>query len=131
MNRASRFALLPLLFCLTAALPAWGRKDKSVSLPEERSSMAQEEQKPVEQSAVVQAFGRVRLVGSSMFANLVITGEDKEWYIDKDDEHLFKDLQHRTVTVEGLETVQQLTFASGVPAGERRTLKYIKIIAIE
>ena len=131
MNRALHFALIPLIFCLATALPAWGRKDKSVPLPEEKSSMAQEEQRPSVQSTVVQASGRVRLVGSSMFSNFVITGEDNEWYIDKNDELLFKDLQHRTVTVEGLESIEQLTFASGVPAGERRTLKYIKIISIE
>jgi len=40
------------------------------------------------------------------------------------------DLQHRTVTVEGVETVTELYFANGLSAGARRELKNIKIIAV-
>jgi hypothetical protein len=44
---------------------------------------------------------------------------------------LLKDLQYRTVVVEGVETVVELRFANGLSAGERRTLREIKIISVE
>jgi hypothetical protein len=107
----SRFRCLLLLFlCLAAALPAGGKKEKA---------------------PVVRAAGRVRLVGSAPLSELVITGPDREWHIVKEEEQKLFDLQQRTVTVEGEETVVQLKFANGMSAGERRTLKNIKIIAIE
>ena len=62
---------------------------------------------------------------------LVITGSDKEWYVAKEDEHKLIELQHRIVTVEGTETVTRLNFANGFPAGERRTLKNIKIVSVQ
>jgi len=101
---------LLLFLCLAAALPAGGKKEKA---------------------PVVRVSGRVRLVGSSPMSELVITGPDKEWYIAREEQEKLFDLQQRTVTVEGEETVVQLKFAGGMPAGERRTLKNIKIIAIE
>jgi hypothetical protein len=52
---------LLLFLCLTAALPAGGKKEKVL---------------------VVQVTGRVRLVGSAPMPELVITGPDKSWYIN-------------------------------------------------
>ena len=80
---------------------------------------------------VVQVTGVVRLVGSAMFSDLVITGPEMEWYVDKEEEYKLFDLQQQVVTVEANETVIELTFANGLPAGKRRLLKNIKIIAIE
>jgi len=102
--------LLALLFCLAAALPAGGGREKE---------------------QVVQITGRVRLIGTGTFPELVIRVQDQEWYIDKDDREKLMDLQHRTVTVEGSESVRELKMANGMSAGERRTLKNIKIISIE
>ena len=118
MSNVLRIALLLLFFSLAAALPAAGKK-------ENKNSPVQEDK-----NTVVQVSGRVRLVGSEPFPELVITGPEREWYIDKDDEHKFKELQHRTVTVEGSETIIELIFANGRPAGERRTLKDIRILEI-
>ena len=84
-----------------------------------------------EKNNVMQITGIVRLVGSGLFAELVITGSDYEWYIAGDEKNKLNDLQHRTVTVEGVETVIDLKFASGLPAGKRRELKDIKIISIQ
>ena len=92
---------------LTVTIPAWGNKEKGT---------------PVEITGIV------RLVGSSPINELVITGPEGEWYIEKDEEHKLKDLQYQIVTVQGMETVIQLTFVNGMSAGERRTLKKIKII---
>ena len=110
MNSGFRFILLPLLFCLVVALPAGGKKEKSVT---------------------VQVTGKVRLVGSDPLPELVITGPEKEWYVAKEEEHKLKEMQHRTVTVQGVETVTELKFANGMSAGQRRTLKNIKIISVD
>ena len=110
MNRLFRLSLLALLLCLAAVLPAGGGKEKE---------------------PVVQVTGRVRLVGTGNFPELVISGPEKDWYIDRDERQKLMDLQHRTVTVEGNESVRELKLAGGMSAGERRTLKNIKIISIE
>ena len=107
MNR--RIVFLLLLVFLAAVLPARGNRDKNTT---------------------VRVTGTVRLVGNEPFAELIIQGEDKHWYIAPEDEHTLQDLQHRTVTVEGIETVFELQFASGRPAGERRTLRNIRIITV-
>jgi len=108
MNRC--FCVLFLL-CITALLPALGNRDK-------------------EKANVVRVTGVVRLVGTGLFPELVITGSEMEWHITPDEEKKLHDLQHRTVTVEGVETVTELKFANGLSAGTRRELKNIKIIAI-
>ena len=79
----------------------------------------------------VEVSGRVRLIGGGIFPELVITGENKEWYVTREEEYKLRDFQHQTVTVEGEETVENLFFANGFPAGERRTLRNIKIINIQ
>jgi hypothetical protein len=116
MSNIFRFALIPLFLCLAMLLPARGRK---------------EAQYTAVQNTVVQISGRVRLVGTALFPNLVITGPEHEWYIDSEEMYKLADMQHLTVTVEGTETVVQLTFANGLPAGERRTLRDVKIIEID
>ena len=80
---------------------------------------------------VIQVTGRVRLVGNEPVTELVISTPEKEWFVGSNDKEKLKDLQHRTVTVQGIETVVSLTFARGISAGERRTLENIKIIKIE
>ena len=122
MNRPLRFALLPFLLCLAALLPASGKKEAET--PASPQNVA-------EQSTFVQASGRVRLVGGGLLPSLVLSNPETEWYIDRDDESLLKDLQHQEVTVEGYETVMQLYFANGQYAGERRILRGIRIISID
>jgi len=109
MNRCLFFALF--LLCITALLPAWGNREK-------------------EKANVVRVTGVVRLVGTGLFPELVITGPEMEWHITPDEEKKLRDLQRRTVTVEGVETATELYFANGLSAGTRRELKNIKIIAI-
>ena len=109
MNKAFGFALILVLLLAAMSLPARGNRERDV---------------------VVRVTGTVRLVGTGTMPQLVISGPDMEWYIDKNDEHKLGNLQHQTVTVEGTETVMPLTFANGRPAGERRTLRNIRIINI-
>lgn len=109
------------MFCLASFLPpvstpgliqnlnAWGRKEKA---------------------ATVQITGTVRLVGSGPMAEVLISGQNGQWYIAKEDKRKLAELQHRTVTVEGVETVEELFFANGHSAGTRHTLSRIKIIHV-
>jgi hypothetical protein len=80
---------------------------------------------------VIQVTGVVRLVGTDLFREIVITGSESEWYAAKDEMDKLHDLQQRTVTVEGVETLKDLTSASGIPLGTRRELKKIKVISVE
>jgi hypothetical protein len=110
MNRRRCFLVL-LMLSITALLSAWGNRDQ-------------------EAANVVQVTGVVRLGGTGLFPELVITGSEGEWHITSDEEKKLHDLQHRTITVEGIETVTEMRFANGLSAGVRRGLKNIKIIAV-
>jgi len=112
MNKKRCCIFILLMLCIAALLPAGGKRDN-------------------EKVNVVRVTGIVRLVGTGLFPELVITGPETEWRITPDEEEKLRDLQHRTVTVEGTETVIELRFANGISAGARRELKNIKIIAIE
>jgi hypothetical protein len=112
MNRNFFFVLIFL--CLAASLSALGAKEKDDG-----------------KATVVQVTGVVRLVGSANFPELQINGSQMSWYIAKDEMNKLYDLQYRTVTVEGEETVRELRFANGMSAGTRRDLKNIKIISID
>jgi len=132
----SRFLFLCIFFlCLTAALPAWGRKEKAKTETPDVGKNVVEKNEEEETGAVIATFvqvtGRVRLVGSGPMTEIVITGPDKEWYVSREEDRLLRELQHRTVTIEGYESVFELRFANGFYAGQRRTLKDIKILNVE
>ena len=86
------------------------------------------EKSSIEKSSIIEITGIVRLVGSDPVSELVISGLDREWYITKEEEHKLKSLQYQMVTVKAEETIINLTFANGLPAGERRVLKRITIV---
>ena len=124
------FVLLLLFLGLAAVLPAWGRREKKNTV-EQNNVMPNTGLNVEGQNPPVQVTGRVRLVGNEPFPELVITGTDREWHIEKSEEYKLKDLQQRLVTVEGIETVTTLHWANGRPAGERYSLKEIRILKIE
>ncbi|MDR2729702.1 MAG: hypothetical protein LBB81_02255 [Treponema sp.] len=113
MNRI--FLLAPMFLCFAASLSAFGAKEKD-------SGKA-----PV----IIQVTGIVRLAGNANFPELQIRNSETLWYIARDETDKLHDLQHRTVTVEGEETVTELKFGNGLSAGTRRDLKNIRIIAVE
>jgi hypothetical protein len=83
------------------------------------------------QNRRVRVSGRVRMVGTGMFPELVITGEEREWFIDKDEQSILTDLQQRIVTVEGAESYADFTFANDMPAVRKYTLKDITLISVQ
>jgi hypothetical protein len=105
-----------LFLCFAASLSAFGAKDKDGG--------------KTAPAVVVQVTGIVRLVGAN-FPELQITNSETSWYIVKEERDKLNDLQHRTVTVEGEETVTELRFANGKSAGIRRELRNIKIISVD
>jgi hypothetical protein len=133
-NRHSLFLCI-IFLCLTAALPAWGRKEKAkTEIPDAGQNIVEKTEEREAGKAIatlVQATGIVRLVGNAPRIEIVITGPDKEWYVSMEDDRLLRELQHRTVTVEGYETVVELRFVNGFYAGQRRTIENIKIISVE
>ncbi|MCL2208872.1 MAG: hypothetical protein FWB89_01785 [Treponema sp.] len=116
MNGKRLFLFFIFLFCVTAFLSAFGRKEKE-TIPEK---------------IIIQVTGIIRLVGSEPFPELVISSsEGKQWYIASDEADKLRDLQYQTVTAEGEETVMQLTSASGRLTLTRRELRNVKIISAE
>jgi len=87
--------------------------------------------KVTDDNDIVKVTGKVRLVGTGVMPELVISGKDREWYIAKEDMHKLHKLQHQTVTVEGKETAKEMKFANGRSAGIRYTLSDIKIITAQ
>jgi len=83
-----------------------------------------------ERETVVQVSGVVRLVGFNPFPELVITDDEFDWYIAREEMNKLHDLQHRAVTIEGRKTITELFFANGMSAGIRRELSNIRIITI-
>ena len=102
--------LIPLFIVFTIPLFAFGAKDKDIP--------------------TVQVTGVVRLVGSALFPELVIIGSEDVWHITAAEINKLIEMQHHTVTVEAEETVIELKFANGEPAGIRRELSNIKIKTI-
>jgi len=105
-----------LFLCFAASLSALGAKEKDGG--------------KTAPAVVVQVTGIVRLVGAN-FPELQITNSEMVWYIAKEEKGKLNDLQHRTVTVEGEETVRELRFGNGMSAGIRRELRNIKIISVD
>ncbi|GHS88325.1 hypothetical protein FACS189487_06330 [Campylobacterota bacterium] len=76
----------------------------------------------------IEAVGKVRLVGSSIRREIVISGEGREWYIKPEEQRKLSEFQQQIVRVKGNETSIELKFANGVSAGTRYFLTDIEII---
>jgi hypothetical protein len=76
----------------------------------------------------VEVSGRVRMVGSSPNTFLVLSGEDREWYIEPNEQDKLMKLQQQTVTVRAYEYYQDLFFANGSSAGRHYYLKDITVL---
>ena len=100
--------LLVVLLCGAEPVPGMGKKDNA---------------QPVEVS------GRVRLVGSSPMTSLVISGEEREWYIEQAEQGKLNHLQQQTVTVKAKEYYHDIVFANGTSGGRRYYLKDITVIS--
>jgi hypothetical protein len=91
MNNLRVIVLIGLLISCMTIVYAGGNKEKE----------------PAVERRIVQVTGLVRLVGSAPLNELVISSPDGEWYITRSEMSKLFDLQHRTVTVEGEETIRE------------------------
>jgi hypothetical protein len=135
LNKTARAAgFLTLLFCSAVLAGGLGGDEKKSGdglMPKnETVKLNEEAQSGDDAPQVVHASGRVRMVGSGVFPEIVISGESREWFVAKDEQSKLNELQQLFVTVEGVEGYADLKFANGLPAGRRYTLKNIKIINV-
>ena len=80
---------------------------------------------------VVKITGVVRLTGTAHFPEIVISADDCEWFVVKDEAGIFFEMQYQIVTIEAEESVKELRFANGISAGVRRELRNIRILSVE
>ena len=126
------FSLCLLLLCVTV-LYARGGKEKDEPNPANEIELDLGVNPPPEglnEIRSVTVTGKVRLVGTGMFNELVISG-DHEWYIARDERDKLHRLQQQTVTVEADEIIRERTLLNNRGSIYRWELSNIKIISIE
>jgi hypothetical protein len=107
------FITFMLLTLLAGAVSSMSSKDEIKNLPKGEITVS----------------GRVRLVGTAAFSDLVITDKDEnDWYVEKEDRQLLARMEQRTVTVKGTTEYQELTLYNGKKAGIRRFLRKITLV---
>ena len=77
----------------------------------------------------VEVSGRVRMVGNSPNTFLVLSGKDREWYIESGEQKKLTEFQQQAVTVRAYEYYYDIFFANGSPAGRHYYLKNITVIS--
>jgi len=103
--------LLFVLLCAAGNAAALGEREETAVKPQK-----------------VEVSGKVRMVGNSPMTSLVISGEDREWYVVQDETKKLMDFQQQIVTVKAQEYYYDRTFANGSSAGRQYYLKKIIII---
>jgi hypothetical protein len=77
---------------------------------------------------MVEISGRVRLVGSEPFPDLVITGEDgQDWYPEGPSRQALRSFEQRIIRVRGRVELRELVLANGHSLGFRRFLLDVEI----
>jgi hypothetical protein len=109
------FLFLLLLLAAGNLMPL-GNREKKQTEPQRDSSRK------------VEVSGRVRLVGNSPMTSLVISGEDREWYVESGEKEKLMRLQQQDVTVTAYEYYEDRVFANGASAGRYYFLKDIVVI---
>jgi hypothetical protein len=77
----------------------------------------------------VELIGRVRLLGSEPFPDLVITGEDGvDWYLEGPSRRTLQPREQRTVRIRGRLELREMVLANGRSLGFRRFLQDVEIL---
>ncbi|MHC6202244.1 hypothetical protein ACYULU_03515 [Breznakiellaceae bacterium SP9] len=79
----------------------------------------------------VELSGRVRLVGSEPFPDLVLTdSEEHTWYIDPADRKILSPYEQQTVTIRGAVELTEMVLANGKSLGSRRILSGVTLVKV-
>jgi hypothetical protein len=80
---------------------------------------------------IVEVRGRVRLVGSDPFPNMVLTDDgDNTWYIDPADRKTLSSCEQQTVTIRGVVELKEMVLANGRSLGSRRILSGVTLVKV-
>jgi len=112
MKKLAVILLLFFLLCAAENTFARGREEQGPSKPQK-----------------VEISGKVRMVGNSPMNSLVISGENREWYIEPKEQEKLMEFQQQTVTVRAEEYYYDRVFANGTPAGRQYYVKNIVVIS--
>jgi hypothetical protein len=83
---------------------------------------------PRTQKETITVTGRVRLVGTVLFSNVVVTDEDdQDWYVEDEDREKLSRFEQQQVTITGETEYQDIILANGEKVGVRRYLRNIKV----
>jgi hypothetical protein len=117
-----------LALMITAAVSAFCFGKKEAVKPPQAENASGTENAPRLLDEVTVS-GRVRLTGTALFPQLIITdAENRDWYIDEADRSKLADLEQRGVIVRGKAFVQDMILANGKSAGLRYTLRDISVL---
>jgi hypothetical protein len=73
--------------------------------------------------------GAIRRVGSEPFSRLVISdAENRDWYIDQEEQHKLAGFEQRNVSVRGRAFAQDMLLANGQKAGVQYSLRDIALV---
>jgi hypothetical protein len=111
MKKTAAVLLLFMLLCAAGNTFARGRGEKDSPKPQK-----------------VEISGKVRMVGNSPMTSLVISGDDREWYIVPEEQEKLMEFQQQTVTVRADEYFYDRVFANGASAGRQYYIRNIVII---
>jgi hypothetical protein len=126
-----------LAFSLFSALPvfSFGRRDTAPAAPgpvPEGASVpvvSGPEEDFLRGGDLVELSGRVRLVGSEPFPDLVLTGkDDQDWYLEGSSRQVLRFYEQRTVKVRGRVELREMILANGRSMGFRRFLCDVEIL---
>ena len=80
---------------------------------------------------VVELSGRVRLVGSEPFSDMVLTdSQEHTWYIDAADRKTLSPYEQQTVTIRATVELNEMVLANGKSLGSRRTLSGVTLVKV-
>ena len=136
-------ALAGVVLALPVQVFSLGRRDTGKQAPAAPAPAVQpsaQEKPPVPDAGLyesvnsgqqVEVSGRVRLVGSEPFPDLVLTDEgDQTWYINSEDRKTLSPYEQRTVTIRGTVELTEMVLANGRSLCSRRTLSGITLVKV-
>jgi hypothetical protein len=78
----------------------------------------------------IEITGRVRLIGSAPFPDLVLSDETgRDWYVRQEEKDKLSKLEQQTVKIRAAFEVEDIILADGKKVGERRILYDIVLVS--